>query len=82
MEVIFGVQATDRTLKAQLTDDQVAALRKGLEEAFGENPKGRILWVTDKDGVELAIPVDKLAFVEFGAEKSSRQVGFSSATAS
>jgi hypothetical protein len=81
MEVIFGVQATDRTLKAELSDEQVATLRKNLEDAFGENPKGRILWVTDKEGVELAIPVDKLAFVEFGGEKSSRQVGFSSATA-
>ena len=81
MEVIFGVQATDRTLKVQLSEEKVAALRKDLEDAFGENPKDRILWVTDRDGVELAIPVDKLAFVEFGAEKSSRQVGFSSVTA-
>jgi hypothetical protein len=82
MEVIFGVQATDRTLKVQLSDEQVASLRKDLDAAFGADPKERILWVTDKDGVELAIPVDKLAFVEFGAEKSGRQVGFSSATAS
>jgi hypothetical protein len=79
VDVIFGVQATDRTLKVQLDPAQVKELRKRLEDAFGGKGEDRLLWVTDKEGVEIAIPVDKLAFVEFGVDKAERQVGFSSA---
>jgi hypothetical protein len=78
MEVIFGVQARDGAIRVQLSDDKVEELRKQLEGAFSGGDGGQIVWVTDKDGREFGIPTDKLAFVEFGTEKSSRQVGFSS----
>ncbi len=78
MEVIFGVPARDGAIRLQLPDDQIAELKKQIEEAFsGDDPK--VLWVTDKDGREFGIPSDKLAFVEFGTEKSNKRVGFSSA---
>jgi hypothetical protein len=77
MEVIFGIQARDGSLRVQLDDNQVAELRTQLdEERYGDGHK-RFMWVTDKDGREYAIPTDKIAYVEFGSEKASRQVGFS-----
>jgi hypothetical protein len=78
MEVIFGVQARDGTIRAQVPDDKVDDLRKQLENAVSGDDAS-IVWVTDKDGREIGIPSDKIAFVEFGSEKTSRQVGFSAA---
>ena len=79
MEVIFGVQARDGTIRAQVPDEKVDELRKELEKAVSSDDAS-ILWVTDKDGREIGIPSDKIAFVEFGSEKASRQVGFSAAS--
>lgn len=79
MEVIFGVQARDGSIRAQVPDDKVGELRKQLEAALSDEGPN-ILWVTDKDGREIGIPSDKIAFVEFGTEKANRQVGFSSAS--
>ena len=76
MDVIFGVPARDGTIKIQLEDDQVPALKSQLDDAFAKE-NGTILWLTDKDGVEYGIPTEKIAFVEFsGAKKSERRVGF------
>ena len=78
MDVIFGVQGSDRAIKVQLEDGQVKDLRSQLDDAFGNKDGARLVWVTDKDGVELAIPTDKIAFVEFGKDKAERKVGFAS----
>lgn len=78
MEVIFGIQARDGALHLNIPDDKIDGLRKQLDEAF-DGKGNQLLWVTDKDGREIALPTEKIAFVEFGADKVSRQVGFSSA---
>jgi hypothetical protein len=79
MEVIFGVQARDGAIRVQLDENKIADLKTRLESALsGSSPQ--ILWVTDKDGREIGIPTDKIAFVEFGTERAGRQVGFSSAS--
>jgi hypothetical protein len=78
MEVVFGVQATERGLRVELEESDVDALRKQLEEVFSEGGAGQILWITDKSGRVLGIPVDKLSYVELGAEKTGRTVGFAS----
>ena len=78
MEVIFGIQARDGSLRVQLDDKQVAELRKQLEDERHGDGQKRFMWVTDKDGREYGIPTDKIAYVEFGSEKASRQVGFAS----
>lgn len=77
MEVVFGVQARDGSIRVQMSEDEVAELRKRLEETFKDDST-QIFWVTDKDGREIGIPTDKIAYVEFGADKAGRQVGFSS----
>ena len=78
MDVIFGIPARDGTIKIQLEDDQVPALKSQLDEAFAKE-HGTILWVTDKDGIEYGIPTEKIAFVEFSGDvKTARRVGFNS----
>jgi len=79
MDVTFGVQARDGAIRAVVDDDKVDALKKDIEAALsGDTVK--VLWVTDKDGREIGIPSDKIAFVEFGTEKTRHQVGFSAAS--
>jgi hypothetical protein len=78
MDVTFGVQARDGAIRAQIPDDKLDDLRRQLDEALSSET-AKMIWVTDKDGREVGIPSDKIAFVEFGSEKTARQVGFSSA---
>ena len=80
MEVIFGVQSSERGLRVELDDKDAAALRTQVEKIFAEGGTGQILWITDKSGRTLGIPVNKLTYVELGAEKADRRVGFAAAT--
>ena len=80
MEVIFGIQARDGALRVNIPDDEIDTMRKQLDEAFSGDKVQQLLWVKDKDDRTIGIPLDKLAYVEFGGEKSSRTVGFSAAS--
>ncbi len=80
MEVIFGIQARDGALRVNIPDGELDKLRKQLDEAFNGDKVNQLLWVKDKDDRTIGIPLDKLAYVEFGGEKSSRTVGFSAAS--
>jgi hypothetical protein len=77
MEVIFGVQARDGALRIEIPDDDIEKLKAELDEAFSGDRVQKLLWVTDKDDRTIGIPVEKIAFVEFGGAKASRTVGFS-----
>lgn len=76
MEVVFGVQARDSSIRVQIPDDEVDDLRKKVDAAFTGDGSG-VVWVKTKDGRDIGFATDKLAFVEFGAEKAERTVGFS-----
>jgi hypothetical protein len=76
MEVVLGVQSIERGLRVDLEEKDANALRKQIEEIFAKGTAGQILWITDRSGRVLGIPVDKLAYIELGAEKASRAVGF------
>ncbi|MEX0874245.1 MAG: DUF3107 family protein [Actinomycetota bacterium] len=80
MEVIFGVQARDGALRVDIPDKEIDKLKAQLDEAFSGDRIQKLLWVTDKDNRTIGIPIDKLAFVEFGGAKASRTVGFSAAS--
>jgi len=77
VEVLIGVQLSTREIKVDVSDDQADALRKQVDDLFADGKPG-VLWITDKDGRMVGIPSDKLAYVEIGADKASRAVGFSS----
>jgi hypothetical protein len=75
MEVVIGVQLSTREIKIDVQDDQADALRKQVDAVFADG-KASVLWITDKDGRIVGVPSDKLAYVEIGADKASRAVGF------
>jgi hypothetical protein len=45
-----------------------------VEEALAG--KVEVLWLKDKRGREVAVPSEKIAFVEFGAPDGERRLGF------
>lgn len=73
MEVKLGVIYSTKELVVEVeqSPDELAGL---VEEAIG---KGRpLLWLTDIKGRRVAVPSDKLAYVEVGPEGTNKRVGF------
>ena len=75
MDVRIGITQTPKELEVELKDDSdrdkvVADIEKLLKSGDG------VLWLTDKKGRRVGVPVVKVAYVEVGAPASDRRVGF------
>ena len=76
MDIRIGVTHSSRDISLEVEGDEKsqAAVRKTVEEALAG--KVEVLWMKDKGGREVAIPAEKIAFVEFGAPDGERRLGF------
>lgn len=74
MEVVIGVQLSSREIRLEVEEKDGKDLRKQVDKVV-QDGKG-VLWVTDTDGRSVAVPADKLAYIEIGADKGSKRVGF------
>ena len=65
MDIRIGVTHSSRDISLEVEGDEKsqAAVRKTVEEALAG--KVEVLWMKDKRGREVAIPAEKIAFVEF-----------------
>ncbi|HEY3842508.1 MAG TPA: DUF3107 domain-containing protein [Acidimicrobiales bacterium] len=75
MDVRIGITQTPKELEVELADDAdrdkvVAEIEKLLKTGDG------VLWLTDKKGRKVGVPVVKVAYVEVGAPTAERRVGF------
>lgn len=75
MDVRIGIVQTARELEVEMAEDSdrdklLADITKGLEDTDG------VLWLTDRRGRKVAVPVAKVAYVEVGAPSGERRVGF------
>ena len=76
MEIRIGVTYSPKEIEIDLADDVSGDdLVKQISASVGE--EGAMLWLTDKKGRRVGIPTAKLAYVEIGAPRSDRRVGFS-----
>ena len=74
MDVRIGIIQNPKELEVHLDDDtDPAQLRKEIEDALGS---GGSLWLTDRKGRQVAVPVEKVAYVEIGSPKDERRIGF------
>ena len=73
MEIRIGVVYTARELNLE-TDDSVDGVTAQIESAI-EAGDG-VLWLTDKKGRRVGVPVDKIAYVEIVTDAGGRKVGF------
>jgi hypothetical protein len=75
VDVRIGITHTPKELEVEMPDDAdldkvVADIEKLLKTGDG------VLWLTDRKGRRVGIPVVKVAYVEVGAPSSERRVGF------
>ncbi len=80
MEIRIGVTYTPKEIEIDMADDVSGdKLVEQISASVGE--EGSMLWLTDKKGRRVGIPTAKLAYIEIGAPRSDRRVGFSPAVA-
>jgi hypothetical protein len=75
VDVRIGITQNPKELEVEMADDTdrdkvVAEIEKLLKQGDG------VLWLTDKKGRRVGVPVVKVAYVEVGAPTSDRRVGF------
>jgi len=73
MEIRIGVVYTARELNLE-TDDSVDGVTAQIESAIAAGDG--VLWLTDKKGRRVGVPVDKIAYVEIVTDTGGRKVGF------
>lgn len=75
MDVRIGVTYTSKEIDVELGDGSDAtAIRADIDAALG-NEAG-VLWLTDRRGRQVGVPVGKIAYVEIGAPGDERRIGF------
>jgi hypothetical protein len=75
VDVRIGITQTPKELEVEMSDDTdsdkvVEEIEKLLKTGDG------VLWLTDRKGRRVGVPVVKVAYVEVGAPASERRVGF------
>ncbi len=76
MEIRIGVTYSPKEIEIDLAEDVPGdELVEQITKSVGT--EGAMLWLTDRKGRRVGIPTEKLAYVEIGAPRSDRRVGFS-----
>ena len=76
MEVRIGIVQTPKELEVELADDADRdKILAEIESALKGSEDG-VLWLTDRRGRRVGVPVAKVAYVEVGAPANERRVGF------
>jgi hypothetical protein len=75
VDVRIGITHTPKELEVEMPEDTnrdevVKNIEKMLQTGDG------VLWLTDRKGRRVGVPVVKVAYVEVGAPSSDRRVGF------
>lgn len=75
MDVRIGVTNAPRELALELADStDLPSLRGEIDRALGT--EGAVLWLTDRRGKQIGVPVAKIAFIEIGSPDGERRIGF------
>ena len=75
MDVRIGVTYTAKEIDVELGDGaDPTAVRADIETALAS--ESGVLWLTDKKGRQVGVPVGKVAYVEIGAPGDERRIGF------
>jgi len=78
VEIRIGVTYSPKEIEIDLDDDKAGdALVEQITASVGD--ESAMLWLTDRKGRRVGIPTAKLAYVEIGAPRSDRRVGFTPA---
>jgi hypothetical protein len=75
MEVKLGVTNNPKELEIDI-DQSADEVAKTVEDAISLG--ARMLWLVDSNGRRVGIPIERLAYIEFGEENRDKRVGFGS----
>jgi hypothetical protein len=76
VDVRIGIVQTQKELEVELADDADRdKVLADIESALTGSDEG-VLWLTDRRGRRVAVPVARVAYVEVGAPSPDRRVGF------
>lgn len=74
MDVRIGVSQA-KEIELEMADDVDGdALANDIEKALADEDK--VLWLTDRKGRRVGVPVSKVAYIEIGTPGDDRRVGF------
>jgi hypothetical protein len=75
VDVRIGVTYSPKEIDVELGDDADAAkLRTEIDGVLGGSEG--VLWLTDRKGRQVGVPVAKVAYVEIGSPSDDRRIGF------
>jgi hypothetical protein len=75
VDVRIGIVQSMKELDIELPDDADRdKVLADIEAALDEDDK--ILWLTDRKGRQVGVPVGKIAYIELDPPSSDRRVGF------
>jgi Protein of unknown function (DUF3107) len=75
VDVRIGIVQSAKELEVELDEDaDREAIIAEIESSLGKEEG--VLWLTDRKGRRVAIPVAKVAYIEVGAPTHERRVGF------
>jgi hypothetical protein len=74
VDVRIGIVQTPKELEVELGED--ADRDKVLADIEAALAGDAVLWLTDRRGRRVGVPVAKVAYVEVGAPTPDRRVGF------
>ena len=75
MEIRIGVTYSPKEIEIDLADE-LSGDELVEQISASVSKEGAMLWLSDKKGRRVGIPTAKLAYVEIGAPRSDRRVGF------
>ena len=75
VEVRIGVTQTPKEIEVEVGDETDRNALIGEIESALSKPDG-VLWLTDKRGRRVGVPVRRVAYVEIGGGGEARRVGF------
>lgn len=75
MDVRIGIAESPQVIEVELENDTDRDGLKAQIEAVMSG-EAKIFWVTDRKGKDLAVPADRIAFIEVGTAEADRRIGF------
>ncbi len=75
MDVRIGVTYSPKEIDVELGDDADATKLQSEIDGVLAGGDG-VLWLTDRKGRQVGVPVAKVAYVEIGSPHDERRIGF------
>lgn len=73
MDIRIGITHGGRELSVEIDDEAAEDAAASLEGALSGDDT--VLWLTDRSGRRVGVPIDKLAYLELGPA-GDRRIGF------